>query len=85
MHIDTMQLVTTETEGIYRFTMEICETEEAMRKLMLQIDKQVEVFKSFYNSDTEVLWKQHDMFVKDLPAINQTISSAAAIERSAVA
>jgi acetolactate synthase-1/3 small subunit len=85
MHIENMQIITSEWNGVYRFTLEIHDTDEAIRKLMLQIDKQVEVFKSFYNTDAEILWQQHDMFVRKNTAGSITPGSAAEIERSVVA
>ena len=77
MHIENLHMVTSEIDGVYTFTLEIHETEEAIRKLMLQIDKQVEVFKSFYNTDPEILWQQHDMYVRKILSNSQSIGSAA--------
>ncbi|HZH37849.1 MAG TPA: acetolactate synthase small subunit, partial [Flavisolibacter sp.] len=44
--------------GIYRFTVVISETEEVVRKLARQIEKQVEVLKAYYNTENEIVWQE---------------------------
>ena len=43
-----------EIPGIHRFTILIDETEEVVRKLCRQIEKQVEVLKAYYDTDQEI-------------------------------
>ena len=45
-------------EGIHRFTIVINETEEVVRKLCRQIEKQVEVLKAYYNTGDEIVWQE---------------------------
>jgi acetolactate synthase-1/3 small subunit len=45
-------------DGIYRFTIVISETEEVVRKLARQIEKQVEVLKAYYNTENEIVWQE---------------------------
>jgi acetolactate synthase I/III small subunit len=84
MHITKLDMITTQIEGVYRFTLGITETEEAVRKLMLQIDKQVEVFKTFYHTDPQILWQQHDIYISKTFGNLQSKSTADDLERSTV-
>jgi len=53
--IESLNVVAAEVEGIYRLTIVITETEEVTIKLMQQIDKQVDVFESFFQSNEEAV------------------------------
>ena len=56
--IDSINSSPSEAEGIYRFTIVIHETEEVVRKLSRQIEKQVEVLKVYYNTEEEIIWQE---------------------------
>jgi acetolactate synthase-1/3 small subunit len=56
--IDSINSSPSEAEGIYRFTIVIHETEEVVRKLARQIEKQVEVLKVYYNTEEEIIWQE---------------------------
>lgn len=56
--IDSINSSPSEAEGIYRFTIVINETEEVVRKLARQIEKQVEVLKAYYNTAEEIVWQE---------------------------
>ncbi len=45
-------------EGIHRFTIVINETEEVVRKLCRQLEKQVEILKAYYNTNEEIIWQE---------------------------
>src|SRR5206468_12175971 len=47
-----------ELKDIYRFTIVINETEEVVRKLIRQIEKQVEVLKAYFNTNEEIVWQE---------------------------
>ncbi|HEY0058328.1 MAG TPA: acetolactate synthase small subunit, partial [Flavisolibacter sp.] len=38
------------------------ETEEVVRKLVRQIEKQVEVLKGYYNTDEEIIWQEMALY-----------------------
>ena len=42
-------------EGIFRFTILVNTTEDTVKKLVQQLDKQVEVIKSFYYEDDDII------------------------------
>lgn len=58
INIESMNTSPSEIEGIHRFTIVINETEEVVRKLARQIEKQVEVLKAYYNSGDEIVWQE---------------------------
>lgn len=47
-----------EIENIYRFTIVVNETPEVVRNLVRQIEKIVDVFKVFSNTNEEIIWQQ---------------------------
>ncbi len=50
INIDSLNTSPSEIEGIHRFTIVINETEDVVKKLCRQIEKQVEVLKAYYNT-----------------------------------
>jgi len=58
INIESMNTSPSEIEGIHRFTIVITETEEVVRKLVRQIEKQVEVLKAYFNTGEEIVWQE---------------------------
>jgi acetolactate synthase-1/3 small subunit len=58
IHIESLNVAGSEVEGIHRFTIVIDETKEETRKLVLQLDKQVDVFKTFFHSSEDIEWQE---------------------------
>ena len=58
INIDSMNTSPSEVESIHRFTLVINETEEVIKKLVRQIEKQVEVLKAYYNTPEEIVWQE---------------------------
>src|SRR5688500_13430215 len=56
--VESLNTSPSEIEGIHRFTIVINETEEVVKKLARQIEKQVDVLKAFYNTDEEIVWQE---------------------------
>ena len=59
-HINIESLTTSKAsiKGIHRFTIVVNLEEEQVRKLVAQIDKQVDVIKAFYYDDTEIIHQE---------------------------
>jgi acetolactate synthase-1/3 small subunit len=59
-HLNIESLNTSESElsGIYRFTIVVRTTKEQVQKLVLQIEKQVEVLKAVYHIDAETVFQE---------------------------
>ena len=58
INIDSLNTSPSEVESIHRFTIVINETEEVVRKLVRQIEKQVEVLKAYFNTADEIVWQE---------------------------
>ncbi|MFT2008950.1 acetolactate synthase small subunit [Pontibacter sp. 13R65] len=62
LNIDSLNTSPSEIEGIHRFNIVIQETEEVVRKLASQIEKQVEVLKVYYNTNDDVIWQEMALY-----------------------
>jgi acetolactate synthase-1/3 small subunit len=58
INIDSLNTSPSEVDSVHRFTIVINETEDVVRKLCRQIEKQVEVLKAYYNTDEEIVWQE---------------------------
>jgi acetolactate synthase, small subunit len=58
INIESLNTSPSEVPGIHRFTIVISETEEVVKKLARQIEKQVEVLKAYYNTNEEIIWQE---------------------------
>jgi acetolactate synthase-1/3 small subunit len=62
INIESLNGSPSEIPGIHRFTIVINETEEVVKKLARQIEKQVEVLKAYYNTSEEIVWQELAMY-----------------------
>lgn len=58
INVESLNTSPSEVESIHRFTIVIRETEEVVRKLVKQIEKQVEVLKAYFNTADEIVWQE---------------------------
>ena len=58
INIESLTTSESEMEGIHRFTIAVTETEEAIRKVVKQIEKLVEVLKADYYKKKEVVQQE---------------------------
>ena len=58
INIESLNTSPSEVDSIHRFTIVINETEDVVRKLCRQIEKQVEVLKAYYNTTDEIVWQE---------------------------
>jgi acetolactate synthase-1/3 small subunit len=58
INIDSLNTSPSEVDSVHRFTIVIHETEEVVRKLCRQIEKQVDVLKAYYNVVDEIVWQE---------------------------
>ncbi|MHB1177927.1 MAG: acetolactate synthase small subunit [Daejeonella sp.] len=56
--IDSLNTSPSEIESIHRFNIVVNETEDVVRKLARQIEKQVEVLKVYFNTNEDVIWQE---------------------------
>lgn len=77
INIDSLNTSPSEIESIHRFNIVINETEDVVRKVTRQIEKQVEVLKVYYNTNEDVIWQE--MALYKVPT--DTIAEKASVER----
>ena len=62
INIKSLNVAASEVEGIHRFTIVFNETVEVTKKLSMQINKQVGVFKTFFQADEEIVALEHTLY-----------------------
>ena len=58
INIESMNTSPSEIEGIHRFNILINETEDVVRKIVRQIEKQVDVLKAYFNTNDTIIWQE---------------------------
>ena len=73
INIDSLNVSPSEVESIHRFTIVINETVEVVRKLCLQIEKQVEVLKAYFNTNDEIIWQEMALYKVPTDAVAEKL------------
>lgn len=73
LNIESFNSSPSELEGIHRFTIVINETEDVVRKLVRQIEKQVEVLKAYFNTVDEIVWQELALYKVPTDAITEKV------------
>lgn len=58
MNIETLSVSASALEGIHKFTVTVFCDEETVKKVVLQIDKRVDVLKSYFNTNEELIHQE---------------------------
>jgi acetolactate synthase I/III small subunit len=77
INIDSLNTSPSEIDSIHRFNIVVTETEDVVRKVARQIEKQVEVLKVYYHTNADVIWQE--MALYKVPA--DIIAEKAPVER----
>ena len=77
INIESLNTSPSEVEGIHRFTILIHEVEDVVKKLVRQIEKQVDVLKAYYNTNDEIVWQELALY--KVPT--EVIAEKAKVER----
>ncbi|MGC6438439.1 MAG: acetolactate synthase small subunit [Flavobacteriaceae bacterium] len=62
INIESMNISVSEIEAVSRFTILVNMTENNVKKIIGQIEKQIEVIKAFYHTDEETIYLESCMF-----------------------
>ena len=62
INIESMTVSESEIEHVHRFTFVVNISETQARKIIGQIEKQIEVIRAFYHTDEEVIYQESAMF-----------------------
>src|SRR6202163_950972 len=73
INIESLNTSPSEAEGIHRFTIVINETEEVVRKLCRQLEKQVEILKAYFNTNEEIIWQELALYKVSTDAIAEKV------------
>ena len=58
INIESLNTSPSEVEGIHRFNIVIHETEVMVKKVVRQIEKQVDVLKVYFNTNDNIIWQE---------------------------
>lgn len=62
INIESLNTSASEIEGVSRFTIVVFVTEDQIKKIIGQIDKQIEVIKAFYHRDEDTIYQESCLF-----------------------
>jgi len=62
INIESLNTSASEIEGVSRFTIVVLITEDQIKKIIGQIDKQIEVIKAFYHRDEDTIYQESALF-----------------------
>ncbi|MEO6290826.1 MAG: acetolactate synthase small subunit [Ginsengibacter sp.] len=73
INIHSLNTSPSEVAGIHRFNIVIDETEDVVKKLVRQIEKQVDVLKAYYHTNDEIIWQEMALYKVPTDAITEKV------------
>ncbi|MEK7225683.1 MAG: acetolactate synthase small subunit [Bacteroidota bacterium] len=73
INIESLNTSPTEVDSVHRFTIVINEAEDIVKKLCRQIEKQLEVLKSYYNTEDEIVWQELALYKVSTDIISEKV------------
>lgn len=67
LNIETLSVSPSAIDGIHKFTITVFCDEDMIKKVVLQIDKRVDVLKSYYNVDDELIHQEIALYKLSTP------------------
>ncbi len=67
LNIETLSVSPSAIEGIHKFTITVWCNKETIEKVVKQIDKSVDVLKSYYNTDNELIHQEIALYKLSTP------------------
>jgi len=74
INIDSLNTSPSEIDRIQRFNIVITESEDVVRKISRQIEKQVEVLKVYYHTNADVIWQEMALYKVATDVIAEQVS-----------
>jgi len=81
LNIETLSVSPSAIEGIHKFTITVFSDMETMKKVVLQIDKRVDVLKSYFNVDSELICQEIALYKLSTPGFLKTESNESLIRK----
>ncbi|MEY4629546.1 MAG: hypothetical protein RLZZ595_1872, partial [Bacteroidota bacterium] len=69
INIESLNTSPSEVEGIHRFNIVVNESEETVRKVVRQIEKQIDVLKAYFNTNDAIIWQEMALYKVPTDAI----------------
>ena len=73
INLESLNTSPSEIDNIHRFTIVVLETEEVVKNVVRQMEKIVDVFKVFYNTNEEIIWQQVALYKVSTPIIMKNV------------
>jgi acetolactate synthase I/III small subunit len=73
INIISLNTSPSEVDSVHRFNIVIHETEDVVRKLCRQIEKQVEVLKAYFNTNDEIIWQELALYKVPTDVITEEV------------
>lgn len=73
INIDYLNTAESEVPGIHRFTIVVNVTEEAVRKVVKQIQKQVDTLGAMFHTSDEVIWQEIGLYKVEAESITEKV------------
>jgi acetolactate synthase-1/3 small subunit len=81
LNIETLSVSPSAIEGIHKFTITVFSDFETMKKVVLQIDKRVDVLKSYFNVDEELIHQEIALYKLSTPGFLKIESAESLIRK----
>jgi acetolactate synthase-1/3 small subunit len=74
LNLDSLNTSPSEVESIHRFNIVLTETEDVIRKVARQLEKQVEVLKVYFNANEDIIWQELALYKVPTEIIAEKVS-----------
>ncbi len=74
LNVESLNTSPSEVESIHRFNIVINETEDVVKKVARQLEKQVEVLKVYFNTNEDVIWQELALYKVPTDIIAEHVS-----------
>lgn len=81
LNIETLSVSPSALEGIHKFTITVFCDKEMIEKVVLQIDKRVDVLKAYYNTNEELVYQEIALYKLSTPLFLKMESVEALIRK----
>ena len=81
LNIETLSVSPSAIEGIHKFTITVFSDMETMKKVVLQIDKRVDVLKAYFNVDEELIYQEIALYKLSTPIFLKIDSAESLIRK----
>ena len=81
LNIETLSVSPSAIEGIHKFTITVFSDMDVMKKVVLQIDKRVDVLKAYFNVDEELIYQEIALYKLSAPVFMKMTSKELLIRK----